>query len=948
MSDQTSTDPDSLLDSMLGDFLDESGQLLLRLNEHLLQVDEWVHTLAEGETAPCDGQLMTEMFRAAHSLKGLSAMLGLGDINSLTHKIENVFDAARSDELRFTPHTVELMFQSVDRLSAMVEHLANPAPSPPDFSELAIGIQSLLDECGRSAAAGGQADVEQHFASGPTATPAPPAAEDPVPSTAPEAASAPGTDLFASIHDETDVSAKYLGIFIDETELSLDTFVEILIQHDGRIDHAGAESLMIISHRIKGSAASIGLNRAAKLAHCMEDLLQERRERNAELTPDMVEVLLRCGDALRRYVEGLKAGAPDTSRFNEAYQALLALQLEPPAEPPGAATVPAPLATRMTAQEQSELRKAGAATSAGVIGRVRFQADLPLIGLKARLVYERLSQLGDVFICEPAAESLEGLEQLDFLRFGVATEQDAASVAQRLKIVGVADVETEPLLPTATTAAPPAAAETPRDRVATTEDATEAKGPENRPVETLRVDIERLDQLINLAGQLVINKARLARIGESLKQTTGNKRLRNRLDDVFGQLQRLEGAMNRDADPSANVELPLLRNQVQSIQRDLGVLRGELEQLASARLSINDLFEAVHQLDLVTEGIQRTVMDTRMVPIGPLFGRFRRVIRDITRGNGKDIRLEVLGEKTELDKRMIDELGDPLIHMVRNSADHGIESPEARIAAGKPAQGVITLNAFHRGNRIVIQVTDDGKGLDSERIRQKAIDRGLIAAADAERLTPQQIYNLIWEPGFSTAEQVTEISGRGMGMDIVKSKIDELNGTVDVDSVLGQGVTLTIQLPLTMAILPSLMAEVDGGIFALPIESVVEIVRIGADKVNTVQGVPTATVRGRVISIVRLDALFDWNVDRAPSSAEAGADLTMVILGSEGRELGLTVDRLLGEEDIVIKSLAENYRHVTGVAGASILGDGRVALILDIEALIEAAMRRSAAPEAVA
>jgi two-component system, chemotaxis family, sensor kinase CheA len=338
-------------------------------------------------------------------------------------------------------------------------------------------------------------------------------------------------------------------------------------------------------------------------------------------------------------------------------------------------------------------------------------------------------------------------------------------------------------------------------------------------------------------------------------------------------------------------------------------------------------------------------MDTRMVPIGPLFTRFRRVIRDITRSNGKDVRLEILGEKTELDKRMIDELGDPLIHMVRNSADHGIEQPEARVAAGKPAQGVITLNAFHRGNRIVIQVTDDGKGLDPERIRQKALDRGLITPADAERMTPQQVYNLIWEPGFSTAEQVTEISGRGMGMDIVKSKIEELNGAVDVDSVPGQGVTLTIKLPLTMAILPSLMAEVNGGIFALPIESVVEIVRIGADKVNTVHGVPTSTVRGRVVSIVRLDELFEWNGSRDSAPADPQADITMVILGSEGRELGLTVDHLLGEEDIVIKSLAENYRHVTGIAGASILGDGRVALILDIAALVEAAQRRGVSEE---
>jgi two-component system chemotaxis sensor kinase CheA len=921
---------------MLADFLDESSQLLLRLNENLLRLDDWVHALADGAPASCDEQLMNELFRAAHSLKGLSAMLGLADINALTHKIENVFDAARRDELRFEPHTVELVFQSVDRLSAMVEYLKDPTPTPPDYSEVAAEIQDVLERCGRSLAAGDQADVEKHFAS-----------EKPVPAIPDKAPKVvtPRGDLFADILDETDVPAKYLGIFIDETEMSLDTFVELLIRDDGRTDRSGTESLMIISHRIKGSAASIGLNRAAKLSHCMEDLLQERLERNADLTPHMADVLLRCGDALRRYIDGLKIGAPDTARFSEAYQSLLALQLESPTAAPAVAAPITAKIVRMSDDERAELRRAGQAAGDGVIGRVRFQADFPLVGLKARLVYERLVQLGEIFHCDPTAEALDALEQIEFLKFGVATTQDAANVATRLKIVGVAEVEAEPLNASAVTAAPAAQFEAPRDRAATTD---ESKTQENRPVETLRVDIERLDQLMNLAGQLVINKARFARIGEGLKQTTGNKRLRNRLDDVFGQLQRLDGAMDRDEDRSVPVNLPVLQSQVRSIQRDLGVLRGELERLASARSSINDLFEAVHQLDRVAEGIQRTVMDTRMVPIGPLFTRFRRVIRDITRSNGKDVRLEILGEKTELDKRMIDELGDPLIHMVRNSADHGIEQPETRIAAGKPAQGVITLNAFHRGNRIVIQVTDDGKGLDPDRIRQKAVDRGLISPSDAERMTPQQIYNLIWEPGFSTAEQVTEISGRGMGMDIVKSKIEELNGAVDVDSVPGQGVTLTIKLPLTMAILPSLMAEVDGGIFALPIESVVEIVRIGADKVNTVHGVPTSTVRGRVVSIVRLDELFEWNGSVGLAPPDPQADITMVILGSEGRELGLTVNHLLGEEDIVIKSLAENYRHVTGVAGASILGDGRVALILDIAALVEAAQRRGAAAEALA
>jgi two-component system chemotaxis sensor kinase CheA len=931
MSQQPAGNADSLLESMLSDFLDESGQLLVRLNEHLLQVDEWVHSLAEGETAQCDAFLMNDMFRAAHSLKGLSAMLGLAEINALTHKVENVFDAARNDELRFDKPSVELMFQSVDRLGEMIEHLKDPSSSPPGYGELSDKIHTLLSKTDRNLEMGSQADVEAHL----RAT----LAESAAPS-CPVRPPAPRADLFASIVDESDVPAKYLGIFIDETDLSLDSFTETLIQDGGMVDRAGTESLMIISHRIKGSAASVGLNRAAKLAHCMEDLLQERLERGVDLTAETIDVLLRCADALRRYVDGLKIGAPDTTRFSGAYCALLDLQLETPikvTQAPAPVAEKAPQPARLTREELNEIRRSASTASAGVVGRVRFQSDFPLIGLKARLVYERLARLGELFHCEPSAETLENCDQLEFLRFGLATDAELADVAAQLHIVGVVDVEIEPLTSANASQSP---APVTADALAPAAAAPESKSNENRPAETLRVDIERLDQLMSLAGQLVINKARFIRIGEGLKQTTGNKRLRHRLGDVFTQLERLDGALEQGEASTGPAELPLLRNQVRLIQRDLDVLRVELDRLASARNTINDLFDAVHQLDRVAEGIQRTVMDTRMVPIGPLFGRFRRVVRDITRSNGKDIRLEIHGEKTELDKRMIDELGDPLIHMVRNSADHGVESPQTRVAAGKPAQGVITLNAFHRGNRIVIQVLDDGKGLDAERIRKKALERELVAPADLERMTLHQVYNLIWEPGFSTAETVTEISGRGMGMDIVKSKIEELNGTVEVDSVPGQGATFTIKLPLTMAILPSLMAEVSGGVFAFPIESVVEIVRFGADKLNSVQGVPTATVRGRVISVVQLDELFTWNEEPRAESHTGTNDITMVILGSEGRELGLKVDHLLGEEDIVIKSLADNYRHVPGIAGASILGDGRVALILDIAGLVDTASRR--------
>jgi len=416
---------------------------------------------------------------------------------------------------------------------------------------------------------------------------------------------------------------------------------------------------------------------------------------------------------------------------------------------------------------------------------------------------------------------------------------------------------------------------------------------------------------MNLAGQLVISKARFARLSDQLKEVLATKQAAHVLSQAFGTLERMAGSRQRLSGAQLEEELERLRTQARRVHADLQAVHQELQRLAHARAGVNDLLEAVHQLDRITDGIQQGVMDMRMVPIGPLFARFRRVVRDITRSNGKLINLEIRGEKTELDKRMIDELGDPLIHMVRNAADHGIEPPEVREAAGKPRRGTIVLDAFHRGNSIVVQVRDDGKGLDPESIKRKALEKGLVAEADLARMSRNQIYQLIWEPGLSTAEKVTEVSGRGMGMDIVKSKIEAINGTVELDSEPGKGTTLTIKLPLTLAILPSLL------------------------------------VRGRIVSLVHLGQIFPGFCADRFSGTEGSREHVLVVIGEEGREIALAVDHVIGEEDVVIKSIAENYRNVPGVAGASILGDGRVSLILDTTAMIDMVSRARAGENAL-
>lgn len=977
---------DEFFDSLLGDFLDESGQLLDRLNENLLQLDEWVKSL-EGDCQPCNQDLLNEMFRSAHSLKGLSAMLGLTDINTLTHKIENVFDAARKDELRLDGNAVELMFQGVDRLVALVGALREPGAEGVECQSVIDGIAAMLRGAGAERGPSNQADAERALAEATTASePAPAAVEEdppterlPVETTVAEApapaaaraAAAPMSDPFEGIRDETQIPAKYLSIFIDEATLTLDQLTETLLAMEGGGRRPDLEKLLVTSHRIKGSAASIGLNRGAKLAHLMEDLLQNLLESGGALSPELTDAMLKCSDALRQYVDSLRTGSGNCEQFTQRAQDLLAAQqMRTEREQSGtlgaASQGTEPAADAPASSLASECREAllrhMPAGTRGCIGQVDFQPGLALVGLKARLVYEKLAAQGEVRSISPPVEQLDELDELDCLTFALAGDHPADFIRRQIWVAGVREILIEPVhgqdaaapaataphrlgtqaaapaTPVASTAKTPSERPTPGSR---TKDA--ASDSSGKPAETLRVDIDRLDQLMNLAGQLVINKARFAQIADRLRGAVGMKRSVDVLGTVTTVLESMATAgQNADSPQALEAELEMLRSQARRIQAALEPIRRDVDSLNHARNTVNELFEAVHQLERVSDGIQRSVMDTRMVPIGPLFTRFKRVVRDITRGNGRSIRLVIQGEKTELDKRMIDELGDPLIHMVRNSADHGIEPPEVRTAAGKPAEGTITLDAFHRGNHIVIQVRDDGRGLNRERILQKALDRGLVTAADAERMTPQQVFQLIWEPGLSTAERVTEVSGRGMGMDIVKSKIEDLNGSVELDSVPGQGTTITIKLPLTLAIMPSLMVEIQSDVFAMPMESVVEIVALKRQDFSTVHGRLTARIRGRVVSAVRLDEVFQWS--RGSTGAEPlGEETTLVIVGEARRELGLVVSRVIGEEDVVIKSMADNYRNVPGIAGASILGDGRVSLILDLAALIDMASERGAA-----
>ncbi len=753
---------------------------------------------------------------------------------------------------------------------------------------------------------------------------------------------------FACLEDDWESASRYLSIFIDESQETLDELTNALLAVEAGDRRQGIEQLFIGAHRIKGSAATIGLNRVAKLAHLMEDLLQVLVDEGRALEPAVADGMLACTDGLRQYVNAIRNGKPEDQFDVLARQLLDARNIcnvaikpkgETPQEEaemamPGAAeAMPEPGKAKST-EITNELRQRVAAAvredepDTVLLGRVIFEPNLPLVGLKARLVFSKLSNLGTIRYLDPPADDLEGLDEMESLNFAVVTERTPEAIEHALRVAGVHSVVVELFerrqVPAVKAVAPVARAA--------------GAPPEHgvKPAETLRVDIERLDSLMNLAGQLTISKARITQIGDTLKKNVTGEKSSRILDRVSDELKKMAHnasvAMN-DGDGHAYFEE--FRATALRLQTELETAQSEVTSFAKARSSVSDLFETIHLLDNVTDGIRRSVMDMRMLPIGPLFNRFHRVIRDITRGNGKDILLSIHGETTELDKRMIDELSDPMIHLVRNSADHGIETPEEREAAGKPRQGTVSLDACHRGSNIVIRVSDDGRGLNADRIRAKAIEKGLVQAADAETMTRQQIFQFIWAPGLSTAQKVTDVSGRGVGMDIVRSKISELSGTIDVDSEPGRGTTFTIKLPLTLAILPSLMIEIDADVFAVPLESVIEIVRVKRCDMATVHGHWTAPIRERVVGVMRLGSIFQWGHNAKNAESCPSEDTMLVIIGEGDKQLGLAVDDVLGEEDIVIKSIADNYRNVAGVAGATILGDGRISLILDPATLIE-------------
>jgi two-component system, chemotaxis family, sensor kinase CheA len=664
-----------------------------------------------------------------------------------------------------------------------------------------------------------------------------------------------------------------LESFLIETQEILDTLDQDLMELESQADNFELLNSVFRSfHTIKGTSSFMGFEQITEITHHAEDILNKLRKAELRVNSEIVDTLLEVYDWLKSLLKKAHAGDTEPVDYSKTMEKLTKIS-HPQAT--SVEEVPASSAT---------ISDASGAVSASPTVVDALLAD-PTFGKKGDyFTDDELSMIARAF---DEINRTMGTDTIVANPSPVGTVQEAPKTALPVQAPSV------PVAPVAkATEAPPApltakapeaikpasvpvaakAAEVPKKSIAkelTPDDKAKAAVATET---TIRVDVNRLETLMDLSGELVLGRNRLAQVTQELMQKYENH-------DFLRELQ-----------------------------------------------------ETSSTIDFITTELQSAIMKTRMVPISKIFQKAPRIVRDLSKEFGKDIELVLRGEETELDRGIIEELNDPLVHMIRNSCDHGIESQAERERTGKPTKGTLILDAQHEGNHIVVSIIDDGKGINPDFLKSKALEKGLITNEQAQTMTERDIYSLIFMPGFSTAEKVTSVSGRGVGMDVVRTNIQRLKGIIEVDSKLGSGTTFTIKLPLTLAIIQGLLVRVQQEIYALPLSAVVEVVNTDLNQIYSVNQNEVIRIRNQVFPLIRMDKVL-----RTPNNETTLEDRYVVVVGLADKRLGLVVDELLGQKEIVIKSLGEYLGHIRGMSGSTILGDGRVIMILDIEELIQEA-----------
>ena len=688
-----------------------------------------------------------------------------------------------------------------------------------------------------------------------------------------------------------DVS-QYLEIFLDETKEHLENLnTQILKLEQEPEDTDTINEIFRAAHSLKGMAGTMGYKRMQTLTHDMENVFSEIRNGTLKVSANMIDTLFQCLDALEEYTNNIQETADEGTNDNQPLIEMLnsflkennASAKEEKKEDPAAAEAEKKAAADgeekwkdiVLTDDQKHVFRTAKEQGKNAFGMtVYIQENCLLKAARAFLVYKAVEERAEIIVCSPSAQDIED-EKFD-LDFSLIVVTDASldeilhaarNVSEIEKVVGSeleikddeASKETEATVSTET-----ASANKPVQKAASTAPAKNDKKPAGKPVvnRTVRVDIEKLDVLMNLVSELIIAKNSLVSASsvEGVNSTTFN--------------------------------------------------------------------EQIEYLESVTTNLHESVMKVRMVPIESVVSKFPRMIRDLSKKLDKKMELYMSGEETELDRTVVDEIGDPLMHLLRNSADHGLESAEVRAQRGKPEVGSIFLDAYQDGNNVVIEVRDDGNGIDVESVKNTAIERGVITPEQADNMSEKDIINLLFHAGFSTSKKITDVSGRGVGLDVVKSKIESLSGEVEVKSKLGEGSTWIIRLPLTLAIIQALMVTVGGEKYAISLGSIQTIEDIKPEEIKLVQNSEVINLRGTVIPIIRLSDVLEIESLKKPDE-----NMVVVIVKKGEKLAGLVVDELMGQQEIVIKSLGKYINKCKFISGATILGDGEIALILDANAL---------------
>lgn len=667
---------------------------------------------------------------------------------------------------------------------------------------------------------------------------------------------------------------QYLEIFIEESQEHLQGLNQSLLGLETNPkDMKILNEIFRVAHTLKGMAGTMGFTGITNLTHQMENVLDAIRNGKVEVNTAIVDILFECLDYLDNSIGAIantgKEGTGNADAIIERLNGIL--QKKTAAEEIAAAVeVQQDDLMKLNQYDESIIRKAVQQGMNIFKVKVMLAKDCMLKSARAFIVFQTVERYAEIFKSIPKVEDIEDEKFESEFTIAIITKESEALIKKELESISeIIEARFEKI---------EASEEKEADRIIS-EDTLEEKdkatasadekennedvhGKKAKMGKTVRVDIDRLDNLMNLVSELIIIKTRLEGVGSELK------------------------------------------NQ--------------------------DMTETVEYLERITTSLHDAVMKVRMVPIERVFNRFPRMVRDLSRDLAKEINLIMSGEETELDRTVIDEIGDPLIHLIRNAIDHGIEEKEERIKINKSPGGTVSLRAYQDGNSVVIEVEDDGKGIDVEKVKIKAIERGLVSKVDADELDEKSIVEMLFKPGFSTAEKVSDISGRGVGLDVVKTKIESLNGIVEVENTKGKGSKFIIRLPLTLAIIQALMVTIGEEKYAIPLNVIRDITVIDAETIRNVHGQVVVLNRNSVLPIVRLGRMLDV----ANVESEESKELTAVVVKKGDRNAAFIVDSLIGQQEIVIKTLGKFLSGIKYIAGATILGDGQVALIVDTNSLI--------------